>query len=294
MRKNGKPVSSSDRAQHDAAIGDGHVHGRFTSGAGLPINAHGFADLCRVGAFSGVRHMRRSISRHPVLAVAGLAMAAGVAFEALQALTGLGGAGLERVRRQLASTPAVELIAVAVVRHAGGAPARRTGWPGALMTSALLAWTAGDLTWTLWLDNVANPPYPSLADAALSGHVSGDLRRADAADPLPAAPRRRRPVAGRRRRRADRRRGRRRAGRSPRCWRTAAGGFVAEAVNLAYPVGDFVLLIFVAVAYSLSGWRPGRAWLLLGAAVTVTAGADIVFVYQVANGHLRRRHACST
>ena len=32
------------------------------------------------------------------------------------------------------------------------------------MTVGLL-WTAGDLTWTLWLDNVANPPAPSFADA---------------------------------------------------------------------------------------------------------------------------------
>ncbi len=62
------------------------------------------------------------------------------------------------------------------------------------------------------------------------------------------------------------------------------GRVVADAVNLGYPVGDLVLLMFVAVAYSLSGWRPGRAWLLLGAGVTVSAGADMVFVYQVAHG----------
>ena len=62
------------------------------------------------------------------------------------------------------------------------------------------------------------------------------------------------------------------------------GPFVAEVVNLAYPVGDLVLLMFVAVAYSLSGWRPGRAWLLLGAGVTVTRRRRHVFVYQVASG----------
>ncbi len=62
------------------------------------------------------------------------------------------------------SYTAVELTAVAVcaarvVRRRED----RLAW--ALMTLGLVAWTAGDLTWTLWLDNVANPPYPSLADA---------------------------------------------------------------------------------------------------------------------------------
>ena len=43
-----------------------------------------------------------------------------------------------------------------------------------------------------------------------------------------------------------------------------------------------MLLIFVAVAYSLAGWRPGRAWLLFGAGVTLMAAADIIFSYQTA------------
>jgi two-component system cell cycle response regulator len=63
-----------------------------------------------------------------------------------------------------------------------------------------------------------------------------------------------------------------------------SGRLVADAVNVSYPVGDLVLLIFVAVACSLFGWRPGREWLALGAGVTVTAVADMIFVYQVASG----------
>ena len=55
-------------------------------------------------------------------------------------------------------------------------------------------------------------------------------------------------------------------------------------MNLAYPFGDLLLLVFVAVGFALSGWRPGRQWLLLGAAIAVTAIADMVYVYQVAKG----------
>ena len=65
---------------------------------------------------------------------------------------------------------------------------------------------------------------------------------------------------------------------------TSQGRFVAVAVNVAYPVGDFALLVFVVVAFSLSGWRPGRLWLLFGAGIVVTAVADIVYVYEVAKG----------
>ena len=65
---------------------------------------------------------------------------------------------------------------------------------------------------------------------------------------------------------------------------TTHGELTAEAVNLAYPVGDFALLSFVAVAYSLADWRPGNAWLMLGAGVLFCAGADILYVTQAATG----------
>ncbi|HEY2260733.1 MAG TPA: HD domain-containing phosphohydrolase [Solirubrobacteraceae bacterium] len=222
----------------------------------------------------------RLARKHPVLSAAVAALAAGVAFESSQSVIGFGGQALNGFADDWIYT-AVEVLAVAVcLARVLRRRDDRAAW--ALMTFGLVMWTAGDLTWTLWLDNVANPPYPSIADALylamypaiyaslmllirsrqgdtgaaqwLDGGVVGlTVAAIAAALTFPA-------VAG------------------------GGGRFIAVVVNVAYPVGDFVLLIFVAVAYSLAGWRPGRAWLLVGLGVTVSAVADIVFVYQAAKG----------
>ena len=55
-------------------------------------------------------------------------------------------------------------------------------------------------------------------------------------------------------------------------------------VNLAYPLGDFLLLVFIAVGVALSGWRPGRQWLLLALGIGISAGADMIYAFQVAKG----------
>ena len=54
--------------------------------------------------------------------------------------------------------------------------------------------------------------------------------------------------------------------------------------NLAYPLGDVLLLSAVFGVFSLTGWRPGRRWLLLGLGVLSTALADIVYLFQSAEG----------
>jgi diguanylate cyclase (GGDEF)-like protein len=223
--------------------------------------------------------MRRAVTAHPFLAIAIAAVLVGGGFETLQAATGLGGHQLETVADKYVYT-ALELIAVAVcaarvVRRRED----RLAW--GLMTFALIAWTGGDLVWTLWLDGVTNPPYPSIADVlylamypavyvAMMLLIRARLRNAGAAQWLDGG------VVG----------------------LTIASVAAAlvfdsvlaagssqltrEIVNIAYPLGDFVLLIFVAVAYSLADWRPGRTWLMLGAGITVMAAADIIFSYQTA------------
>jgi diguanylate cyclase (GGDEF)-like protein len=208
-------------------------------------------------------------------------MAGGVVLESLVALTGVGGPGLSSFCDQDVYT-GIELLAVLVcatrvLRRRDD----RLAW--GLMTFALVAWTGGDLLWTLWLDNLATAPYPSPADvayllmypavyAALMLLIRSRLRRASVAQWLDGG------VVGLAVAALA-------AALVLSTALTASGGrLVAEAVNLAYPCGDLMLLVFVAVAYSLSNWRPGRAWLLLGAAVTVTAVADIIVVYQSANG----------
>ena len=225
--------------------------------------------------------MRRALSIHPLLAVAIIAMAVGVGFECAQAATGLGGHALETVADDWVYTT-VELVAVAVcaarvIRRRED----RAAW--ALMTLGLIAWTAGDLIWTLWLDNVSNPPFPSLADVfylsmypamyvALMLLMRSRLRNAGAAQWLDggvvgltvAA------VAA--------------ALILDSVLATSPHKLVPAVVTVAYPVCDFALLMCIAVSFSLSGWRPGRAWLLLGAGVAVMAAADIVYTYQTAKG----------
>jgi diguanylate cyclase (GGDEF)-like protein len=57
------------------------------------------------------------------------------------------------------------------------------------------------------------------------------------------------------------------------------------AVSLAYPVGDTLLLALVVGFFALTGWRPGRDWMLVGAGLGAMAVADVLFLYLSANGN---------
>lgn len=59
------------------------------------------------------------------------------------------------------------------------------------------------------------------------------------------------------------------------------------AINLAYPIGDLVLVGFVLAAFATQAWRPGRGWVLLGVGAILVAVADTLFVYQDAVGGYR-------
>lgn len=225
--------------------------------------------------------MRLLDSKSRLLFAAVSAMGVGVAFHAAHALFGLGGHGLDAFTKDGVYT-AVELIALTVCA------ARvlikrddRAAW--AFMTLALLAWTGGDLVWTLWLDNVPKPPTPSVADGlylamypavylAIMLLIRSRLRSQDAAQWLDGG------VVGLAIAAVGA------ALIFSTVLGTSKGRFVEVAVNVAYPLGDFVLLVFVVVAFSLSGWRPGRLWLLAGGGIIITALADIIYVYQVAKG----------
>ena len=204
--------------------------------------------------------------RAPALAFAAVAVA--TAFDAAHALTGLGGSGLNGLANEWVYT-AIELIAVGLcLTRAFRRPEDRAAW--LLIGAGLLAWTGGDFVWTIWLDDVSNPPYPSIADALylalypatyvgltllmrshfrhtgaavwLDGIVVGLTMAALGADLIFPA------VLG-----------------------ETSGNAAAVGVNLAYPFGDFLLLVFIAVGFALSGWRPGRQWLLLGAGIALNA-----------------------
>jgi two-component system cell cycle response regulator len=63
-----------------------------------------------------------------------------------------------------------------------------------------------------------------------------------------------------------------------------AGSTSNVVTNLAYPLGDLLLLSAVFGVFSLTGGRPGRRWLLLGLGVLSTAMADSIYLFASANG----------
>ena len=65
---------------------------------------------------------------------------------------------------------------------------------------------------------------------------------------------------------------------------TTHGSTSAVVTNLAYPLGDVLLLSAVFGVFSLTGWKPGPRWLLLGLGVLATALADFVYLFQSAEG----------
>jgi hypothetical protein len=157
----------------------------------------------------------------------------------------------------------------------------RAAW--LLIGLGALLWAGGDLVWTLWFDNLDDPPYPSVADALYLASYAGIyvgillLLRA-----------RVRPIR-------------------PAQWLDGmVGGLAAAAIvaalvfpalagltdgstldvafNLAYPVCDVLLLTVIVLAFGLNRWRVDRSWLLLGLGQLANVIADSVFSYQEAVG----------
>lgn len=67
-----------------------------------------------------------------------------------------------------------------------------------------------------------------------------------------------------------------------RAW--VGGGAAAAAVNLAYPLGDAVLLGVVVGLVAASGWRVDRMWALVLAAILAIAVADVGYLVAAARG----------
>ena len=225
--------------------------------------------------------MRTSLSSRRLLPVAFTAMGVGVMFELVRAATGIGGPALDSLSENWIYM-AIEFLAIGCcLLRVLVCKEHRRAW--LLMTFALSCWSVGDLLWAVWLDNLSRPPFPSIADAAyllmypamygaLMLMIRSRLRDAAVSQWLDggvvalavAA------VAA--------------ALVFSDVLATAKGQLIAEAVTVAYPVGDVILLMFVAVAFTLAGWRPGHDWLILGAGVILMAVGDIMNVDQVAGG----------
>ena len=54
--------------------------------------------------------------------------------------------------------------------------------------------------------------------------------------------------------------------------------------NMAYPIGDVLLLAFIVFVCSVTSWMPGRAWALIGAGLIFNTVGDAVYLYQTAVG----------
>jgi two-component system cell cycle response regulator len=64
---------------------------------------------------------------------------------------------------------------------------------------------------------------------------------------------------------------------------TVGGNVLGVATNLAYPIGDLILLAVVVAAFALRGWRADRTWALLGLGIVLFWIADSYYLVTVAN-----------
>jgi two-component system, cell cycle response regulator len=240
------------------------------------------ADTDRVGVTTRILGRRdESVLGLSRLLVVGFAViAVGIAFELLRLTTGVGGPAWSSLANNWVYM-AVEFAAVGVcAARAASRREHRLAW--VLMTVALGFWSLGDLLWAVWLDNLAAPPFPSPADVlyllmypcmyvALMAMMRSRMRDAATAQWLDGAVLTLAVGAI--------------AATLVSATSVATGGrFIAESVTVAYPVLDCILLMLVIVAYTLMGWRPGANMLVLGVAIILMAGADIMFVENVAGG----------
>lgn len=198
---------------------------------------------------------------------------------ALHAAFGLGGARLDDLFNAWMYNGLLILASAACLARAVLVREARAAW--ALIGAGLLAWTGGELYWTFQLADLDSPPYPSPADGMylsfypasyvallllvrtrvqniqrsqwLDGGISAlavaALAAAVAFQPIVE---------------------------------TTTGSTATVATNLAYPLGDLLLLALVVCVFGLSGWRAGRTWMLLGGGMLLMAVADGIFLFQAA------------
>jgi GGDEF domain-containing protein len=66
----------------------------------------------------------------------------------------------------------------------------------------------------------------------------------------------------------------------------STGGDVKVAMTLAYPTGDIVLMSVILAAFTLSGFRPGRDWAVLGAGFLLFTACDAArFLLSIGPGY---------
>jgi diguanylate cyclase (GGDEF)-like protein len=188
---------------------------------------------------------------------------------------------LEDVATYGAYDVALAISALICVHRGLAGKRQRTAW--LLLGIGLTCWTAGDVWFTIFFTHDPSPPVPSIADL---GYLA-IYPFAYAAIGLLLRERTGHPGAG--------------------AWldgivgalavaavavavvvdavqESIGGDPLANATNLAYPLGDALLLALLVAGLAVSGWRPGRIWLLLAAGLAVFGVWDAVYLWAIATG----------
>ena len=66
--------------------------------------------------------------------------------------------------------------------------------------------------------------------------------------------------------------------------RNTQGDVATVVTNLAYPIGDLLLVSLLVGYFALRGWHPGRLWWALGGGLALFAVADTIYVLRVSAG----------
>jgi two-component system cell cycle response regulator len=207
----------------------------------------------------------------------GAVLFGGLALVVLYDWLGIGGTGLDVAINGVVYDAVVVFAGLGCLLRASRGGPERGAWIA--IAASILAWAAGEIWWTLYIEGNPHAPYPSPADlgylafyplAVLGLYL---LIRARA-------------------RELDRR-----------LWMDgviaalgtgavgaallfefvadrASGSSVEVATTLAYPFGDVLLVSLIVGVIALTRWRPGRTWTLLLAGLAVMAVADVAFTLQ--------------
>src|SRR5436190_4052169 len=157
--------------------------------------------------------------------------------------------------------------------------AERSAW--FCIGGALLATTCGDILYDFWYDG--NPPFPSAADLAylafypllyvgivvllrrrvstfntslwLDGFVAAAAAGAIGASVLVEV-----------------------------VVNSTHGSRLVVLTNMAYPIGDILLLALLVFVFSVTRWQPGRAWTLIAVGLVFNTVGDGLYLYATASG----------
>jgi two-component system, cell cycle response regulator len=201
---------------------------------------------------------------------------------ALQAGTGLAGEAVTDAFQDYLYNGLLFAGAGFCIWRAAAFREERAAW--LVMGVGIATWTGADVLWTAVYSDDASPPYPSVPDGLwlvyypaacvtlllLARSRVGNVRTNHLLDGLIGAITTAALACA--------------AMYGP-VVHTSAGELSPEVLtNLAYPVGDLLLLGLVVAILGLTGWRPGRGWVLLGVGLALSAVADGVYLLQTVEG----------